>query len=565
MSLLNRFSLLCVFAILGACGGSSEPDSNNAQTSDSKTPIDLLVVNANGYTMADNALQQFTTIAVTSGKVVAIGDDETANSFDAELVLDVDGKTILPGLIDAHGHVSSLGKLRSTLDLAGVGSLDTTLARIKSYEENMADGTQWLLGRGWNQVLWTENRFPTAADLDEIVPDRPIFLNRIDGHAAWANSKALELAGIDADTADPVGGKILRDDNGKATGVLIDRAMGYVAEVIPPTSEDEQREHLRIAMYELASLGVTGVHDAGVSPTEVALYKALADAGDMPIRVSAMLGGPSALAAFDGPITGYADDLFEVTSVKLYADGALGSRGAAMIKPYSDEPTNSGLLFATEEVFAEQIAAAHAKGFAANVHAIGDRANEAVLNAYAVVNDGKPTPFNDRIEHSQIVALEDIERFAELDIIASMQPTHATSDMNMAEDRVGSERILGGYAWRRMLEAGVRVAAGSDFPVEKPEMFDGLYAAVTRKDKNGEPVDGWYPDQALTREETLAAFTVWAADSVGQGDRIGSLSPGYWADFIVIDRDYFTVPESEIWQIQAEQTWVGGREIAAKR
>ncbi|MEO0616029.1 MAG: amidohydrolase [Pseudomonadota bacterium] len=553
----RRLGVALSILILAACGGRDEVESA------ADTPASLAVTGANGYTMADGALVQFDAMVITDGRIVAIGGEEILDGYAAERVIDVKGKTILPGLIDAHGHVSSLGQLRANLDLAGIDSLDATLGRISAYVRAQPESTGWVLGRGWNQVLWTENRFPTAADLDSIVPDRPVFLNRIDGHAAWANTAALEVAGITRDTPDPLGGEIVRDENGDATGVLIDTAMPLVARAIPAPGRDDIRNYLKTAMYELASLGVTGVHDAGASATEVALYQELADAGEMPIRVSAMLAGMPTLQQFQGPIEGYADDLFEVTSVKLYADGALGSRGAAMLEPYSDDPGNEGLMRGDVDTFTAQIKAAHAKGLAANVHAIGDRANRIVLDAFAAASDGKPSGFNDRIEHAQIVSLEDIPRFAELNIVASMQPTHATSDKNMAEDRVGPERILGGYAWRRMLDAGVRVAAGSDFPVEKPEMFDGLYAAVSRMGKDGEPVGGWYPDQALTREETLAAFTIWAADSVGQADRIGSLEPGKWADFIVIDRDYFEIPVEEIWQISVLQTWVAGREIAA--
>jgi predicted amidohydrolase YtcJ len=298
-----------------------------------------------------------------------------------------------------------------------------------------------------------------------------------------------------------------------------------------------------------------------VTPLEVSLYQSLADAGEMPIRVSAMLGGMPTLEAFDAPIRGYADDLFEVTSVKLYADGALGSRGAAMMAPYSDDPDNTGLLFADAQTMAGYIRAAHDKGFAANVHAIGDAANRTVLDAFEAAKADSDATFNDRIEHAQVVALEDIPRFKALDVVASFQPTHATSDMNMAEDRVGSERILGAYAWQRMLDAGVKMAAGSDFPVEKPEMFDGLFAAVTRQSKDGMPPNGWFPDQALTREQTLAAFTIWATESVGQGDRIGELTPGMRADFIMIDRDYFEIPAEQIWQIKTLGTWVGGRKV----
>ena len=537
-------------ALVPGCSGEAPPEAADA---------DLLVINANGYTMADGVLKQFTTLAIVEGRVVAIGNADVADRYRAKRMIDVAGNTVLPGLIDAHGHVSSLGKLRATLDVAGVASLDETLARIGRFAADLEPGA-WLLGRGWNQVLWPEQQFPTRDDLDAVVADRPVFLNRIDGHAAWANSRALDLAGIGADTPDPAGGVIVRDEDGRATGVLIDSAMSLVELAVPAPDRDTQRDYLKSAMVELAGLGVTGVHDAGVSPLEVELYQELADAGEMPIRVSAMLGGMPALAAFEAPIRGYAADRFEVTSVKLYADGALGSRGAAMLEPYSDDPGNLGLLFANAATMSDWIRAAHDKGFAANVHAIGDAANRAVLDAFETARDGAPDSarFNDRIEHAQVVSLEDIPRFRELGVVASFQPTHATSDMNMAEDRVGSERIRGAYAWQRMLDAGVRMAAGSDFPVEKPDMFDGLFAAVTRQDKRNQPTRGWFPDQALSREQTLAAFTTWAAESVGQGERIGSLSPGYWADFIVIDRDFFTIPASDIWRIRVLETWVAG-------
>ncbi|MEO0575763.1 MAG: amidohydrolase [Pseudomonadota bacterium] len=543
-------SAMTTALVLVGCG-----DKNASQVE--LQAVDTVITNANGYTPTADGLVTFSTMVIDDGRIVAIGAPTVTERYAADLVIDLDGATVLPGLIDAHGHVSSLGRLRKTLDLAGITSLDATLGRIASYDSSLSDGQQWLLGRGWNQVLWTEKRFPTAADLDAIVPDRPILLNRVDGHAAWANSSALALAGIDKNTPDPAGGKILRDDAGDATGVLIDNAMSLVFNVIPPESREDTRNYIDVALDELASLGITSVHDAGSTTTEIALYKELADEGDMAIRVSAMLSGAKTLAEFDAPIEGYADDMFEVTSVKFYADGALGSRGAAMIEPYSDDHSNHGLLFATADEIASDVGDAHDKGFAANIHAIGDAANQAVLDAFETTNGGS-SQFNDRVEHAQIITLEDIERYARLGIIASVQPTHATSDKNMAEDRIGSERIKGAYAWRRLLDAGVRLAGGSDFPVEKPDMFDGLFAAVTRQSKDGAPPDGWYPDQALTREETLALFSLWAADSVGQADQIGSLETGKWADFIVIDRDYFEIPASDIWKIQVQQTWVAG-------
>ncbi|MFK8053877.1 MAG: amidohydrolase [Woeseiaceae bacterium] len=557
MKHLRRLMLPALIITLIGCT-SGEDDVADAP----KTSVDTLITNANGYTLRNGELIRFSTMTIRDGKIVATGDESLAGAYTADTTIDAKGQTILPGLIDAHGHVSSLGALRSRVDLAGIATLDSTLSRIAAFDRELDEGAQWLLGRGWNQVLWTGKQFPTASDLDDIVGnDRAVFLNRVDGHAAWANSKALELAGINSETPDPAGGKILRDENGAATGVLIDAAMGLVFDVIPMPPRDEQKMHIEIALQELASLGITGVHDAGSTLTELSLYEELADEDKMAIRVSAMLGGMETLAEVDAPVENYANDIYQATSVKLYADGALGSRGAAMIEDYSDDPGNQGLLFANETGLAEMIQAAHDKGFAAHVHAIGDRANQAALSAFAMVNNDAPSAFNDRVEHAQIVALEDIKRFATLDIIASIQPTHATSDMNMAEDRVGSERILGAYAWRRMLDAGVRLAGGSDFPVEKPDMYDGLYSAVARKDKQGNPVEGWFPDQALTREQALALFTTWAAESVGQGDIIGELSEGMHADFIMLDRDYFEIPEIEIWQMKTRQTWVAGEPV----
>ncbi|MEM9173026.1 MAG: amidohydrolase [Pseudomonadota bacterium] len=527
-------------------------------TAPERQRIDLLVTEANGYNvLADATIVPFEVMAVDSGKVIALGDAALAQQFSATKTLAVSGATVLPGLIDAHGHVSSLGKLRQSLDVAGIASLDQTLSAVADYAQGLTAG-EWVTGRGWNQVIWRDQQFPTAEDLDSVVAERPVFLNRIDGHAAWANTEALRLAGINADTVDPDGGKILRDAQGEATGVLIDSAMGLVERVIPIDTRERRTAHIKTALAELASLGITSVHDAGSLLVEISIYQALAKNNELPIRVSAMLGGEATLDAFNAPIRGYAEDRFETTSVKLYADGALGSRGAALLSDYSDNLGNTGLLFADAATMAKVIGKAHAKGFAAHIHAIGDAANRAVLDAFEELNDGKPSGLHDRIEHAQVLALDDIPRLKTLGITASVQPTHATSDKNMAEDRLGSERIKGAYAWRKFLDAGVAIAAGSDFPVEKPEMFDGLYAAISRQDKQGEPLGGWYPGEALTREETLAAFSIWAAASVDQDDRLGNLSPGQWADFIVIDRDYFDVPVAQIWQIDVLQTWVAG-------
>jgi predicted amidohydrolase YtcJ len=312
----------------------------------------------------------------------------------------------------------------------------------------------------------------------------------------------------------------------------------------------------------MLSEGITSVHDAGIDVLEAEVYMAMADDGELDVRIYAMTAGADdVLDAIGEPIVAYGNDRLDIRSVKLYSDGALGSRGAAMIEPYSDDAENRGLAFWTQDELDAMVAKANGMGFQVGIHAIGDLGNRMSLNAFDKVQNGKPSPLRNRIEHSQIVTLEDIPRFAELGIIASMQATHATSDMNMAEDRVGPKRILGGYAWRRMLDADVVIANGSDFPVELSNPFHGLYASVTRQGRDGEPEGGWYPDQALTRAETLHSFTLGAAYAAHQEDRLGSLEPGKWADFIVIDRDYFTCDASEIDDIAVLETWVAGKKV----
>lgn len=519
---------------------------------------DTAVYNVVGYTPTDDGVREFSVLVFDAdGKVVATGDEALLEDLpDADRV-DGGGKFVLPGLTDAHAHVYSQGFLTVSLNLLGAPSVEDAVASIAEFASRRRTG--WILGRGWNQVLWPVQEFPTAADIDAVVDDRPVWLNRIDGHAGWANSKALAIAGIDDDTPDPVGGKIIRDGNGKATGVLIDNAMTLVEKHVPEPTRSEIREAYAGAIDSLLAEGLTGVHDAGISKTEAEIYMSMADDGELGMRIYAMLSdtGPN-LDAFDAPIRAYGNDHLDIASVKLYSDGALGSRGAAMIEPYDDDPENRGLPFYTQEELDSFVRKANDKGFQVGIHAIGDLGNRMSLDAFERAQGGKPSPLRNRVEHAQIIALDDIPRFAELGVIASMQPVHATSDMNMAEDRVGPQRIKGGYAWRRLLDSGAVIAAGSDFPVELPNPFHGLYAAVSRQDRQGLPEGGWYSDQALTRAEALHAFTLGAAFAAHQEDRLGSLEPGKWADFIVVDRDYFEIPVGEIDDIRVLQTWVGG-------
>ena len=515
-----------------------------------------------GYTSSNDGIVDFTVLVFgDDGRVIAIGDEILLSAHPTATLIDGQGQVVLPGLIDAHAHIIGYGALRNRLNLFGVPSLAEAVRQIGDYARSKPHA-RWILGRGWNQVLWPVREFPRAADIDAVVSDRPVWLRRVDGHAGWANTAAMELAGIDDDTPDPVGGKILRDDNGLATGVLIDKAMNLVEAQIPNANKTEVRANANAAIDALLAEGLTSVHDAGIDVMEAEVYMAMADDGELDMRIYAMTAGAGeVLDAIGRPIYRYGDDRLEIAAVKLYTDGALGSRGAAMIEPYADDPENRGLPLLTQDELNAMVAKANDRGFQVGVHAIGDFGNRMALDAFDFVQNGKPSPLRNRVEHAQIVTLADIPRFARLGVIASMQATHATSDKNMAEDRVGPDRILGGYAWRRMLDAGVVLANGSDFPVELANPFHGLYAAVTRQGRDGEPEGGWYPDQALTRAEALHSFTLAAAFAAHQEDRLGSLEPGKWADFIIIDRDYFKVPAAEIDDIVVLETWVGGEKV----
>ncbi|HEU4376561.1 MAG TPA: amidohydrolase [Telluria sp.] len=532
---------------------------------------DTILDRANGYTLnSKNELLHFTAMAIDdSGRIIGIGSSaEMATRAPKATHVDIQGKTLLPGLIDAHGHVFGLGEMLTQLDLSTSTSLAGALKAVSAYAA--ADPHQrWLRGRGWNQEIWKLGRFPTAAELDGAVSDRAVWLERVDGHAGWANSRALKLAGITDATPDPAGGKIMRDAAGKATGVLVDGATDLVTKVLPKQTEGEARVMLDRALAEIARVGLTGVHDAGIDIGNDRLYRDYADNGKLTTRVYAMIGGTEhdfdTLAA-KGPLKTYANDMYALSAVKLYSDGALGSRGAALLAPYSDEPKSHGLLFSTDAAMRAMMAKAMKKGYQVNVHAIGDAGNHQVLDAYELlVKQTATSGLRHRIEHAQVVTPADIARFKGIGIIPSMQPTHATSDMNMAEQRIGAERIKGAYAWRTFLKQGSRIACGSDFPIESPNPFFGIHAAVTRQDANGQPAAGWHADQAMTLREAFRCFTLDAAYAAHQENTVGSLETGKWADFIVIDRDLFKIPAADIRNVTVLQTWVGGHQVYPKK
>jgi len=531
---------------------------------------DTIIVNANGYTLnAKGDLVQFAALAFDDqGKIVAVGTaaDVTARAPGARQV-DVQGKTVLPGLIDAHGHVFGLGQMLTQLDLSQTTSLQGALTAIGDYAR-VNPGQGWLRGRGWNQENWKLGRFPTALDVDAVVSDRPVWFERVDGHAGWANSRALAAAGITDKTPDPAGGKIMRDANGKATGVLVDAAKELVVKVLPGQTEAEGRAVLDRALGEMARVGLTGAHDAGLGVAEDRLYRAYADQGKLTARIYGMIGGTDAdfdALARNGPLKTYGKDMYALRAVKLYSDGALGSRGAALIKPYSDEPHSHGLLFFKQDEMDAKMKKAMARGYQVNVHAIGDAGNHQILDIYQKeVGATRSAAQRHRIEHAQVVTPSDIARFKTLGIIPSMQPTHATSDKNMAESRVGPERIKGAYAWRSFLHQGSRIACGSDFPVESPNPFFGIHAAVTRQDASGQPIAGWYPNQAMSLKEAFRCFTLDAAYAGHAENSLGSLEPGKWADFIVIDQDLFKVSPYDIYKTGVLQTWVAGKAVYQK-
>ncbi|MBV8666287.1 MAG: amidohydrolase [Burkholderiaceae bacterium] len=524
-----------------------------------------LIENVHGYTLAGDDLKRFDGLVFEQGKVVDAGDAAMLHQrFPAAQVIDGHGKTLLPGLIDAHGHVFSLGFDTMAIDLVGSRNVKQAQDIVRAYAKANPKRV-WLLGAGWNQEIWKLGRFPTAAELDAAIPNRPAVLERVDGHAVWLNSKALQAAGITKDTKDPSGGRIERDANGDPSGVLIDNAMNLVYKVVPEPSETERRAALKVALAHMNSVGLTSVGDAGCSAAEIAIYRQFADQDLLSVRIYAMIadtGSDFQALSGNGPLIGYHDDRLSVRAVKLFADGALGSRGAAMLAPYSDQADQRGLLFMPETVMQGKIETALKAGYQVNIHAIGDAANHEVLDAFeaAYRNVGGREQRN-RIEHAQVIALSDIPRLKQLDLVASMQPTHATSDMNMAENRIGKERLKGAYAWRTLLSQGTRIAGGSDFPVESDNPFYGLYSAVTRTDHAGQPVGGWHPEQAMTLHEAFRAFTMDAAYAQHQENSIGSLEAGKWADFILIDRDLFGIAPADIWKIKVEQTWVAGKRV----
>ena len=510
--------------------------------------------------------------AVEDGRFVAVGTEAEVLAGRADWPrLDLAGRTVTPGLIDAHAHLMGLGQALLQADLVGTTSKADIIERLAAFAETLPEGA-WVTGRGWDQNDWgngpdgqPSGAFPTRADLDAAFPDRPVFLTRVDGHAGWANTAAMRAAGVDPDAPAPPdteGGAVIRDAQGRPTGVFVDAAEGLIQHAIPEPDLAFAQEALRRALRETTRYGLTGVHEAGTPLAAVGLYRQFAAEGRFPIRVYAMIT-PDEIGPFcDRNPDGIAEDRLRVRSVKLYADGALGSRGAALLADYADDPGNTGLLFRQPDALRATVQAAMACGLQVNTHAIGDRAGRVVLDAYqAAIERTGGGPGRHRMEHAQVLSLDDVERFAALGLIASVQPTHATSDMPWAGERLGADRLRGAYAWRRLLDAGARLALGSDFPVERVDPLLGFYAAVTRQGADGTPAGGWYGNQTLTRAEALRGFTLDAAYAGFMEDEVGSIAPGKRADWVVFSRDLMAVPPEEILETRVVATYIDGQAV----
>jgi hypothetical protein len=538
-------------------------------------PADAIYVNGRIYTLAGAIPSRVENepvveaIAIRHGRIVAAGTtaEVQAHAGKTASVHDLAGRCVVPGFVDAHAHMSSLGRSLREVDLVGTTSYDSVVARIVRRAAELPAGS-WIMGRGWDQNDWPIQAFPDHAALSAAVPEHPVYVRRVDGHAALVNARALQAAQIGRTTADPAGGRIVRRPDGEPTGVLVDAAKDLVTRHIPSSDATERRARLRAALSHCAAQGLTGIHDAGIGPFEVDDYRAFLAAGELPLRIWAMhdatpdaeerssLGPEVVPAPFDTTLH------LALAAVKFMVDGALGSRGAALLEDYADAPGERGLPQTTPEAFLQLAAPLHARGFQLATHAIGDAANRMVLDTYERLQRDLPRPdARHRIEHAQILATSDIARFARLGVLPSMQPTHCTSDMPWAGARLGPERLRGAYAWRSLRATGVVIPCGSDAPVESVAPLLGIFAAVTRRGLDGEPAGGWSPEECLTRSEAVRGFTVWPAYASFTEKVLGTLEVGKWADFVVLDRDVMQVRAADIPSLRVLETVVGGATI----
>jgi predicted amidohydrolase YtcJ len=554
----RRLALALVLAPLAA----ALPRAATAQAAD------LIVTNARIYTVDENR-PVVEAMAIRDGRVVATGPARGIMTMKgpATQVLDLHGRTVIPGMIDAHVHLLNLGNSLRNVDLVGTTSYDAVVARVAARARETPAGT-WILGRGWDQNDWGDTRFPTHDALSRAVPDHPVVLTRIDGHATLVNAAAIKAASLSAQTKDPSGGRLERTADGTPTGVLVDAAMGLVNRHVPPASKDQMKTAVQAAIAEMNRWGLTSVHDAGVGRGVIDVYEEVAREGRFDIRDYVMVANNDAAIDYylqRGPQLGLYDGRLWIKAIKISADGALGSRGAALIEPYTDDAKNTGLALVPAGRVHDVAVKALRSGFQVNVHAIGDRANRTVLNEFEqALTDVPVQDHRFRIEHAQIIHPDDVPRFAELGVIPSMQASHQTSDMYWAVNRLGPTRILGAYAWRSLLNSGVVIANGSDLPVERTNPLISFMASVSRQDAKGWPAGGWYPEQRMTREEALKSMTIWAAYSGFMEKEVGSLEPGKLADFVVLDQDIMRVPPELILNTNVLSTYLGGKAVFQK-
>ena len=550
----KRAALAIIFSVAASALGAQGVTNARA---------DLIVTNAHIYTV-DDARPSAQAFAVRNGTFAFVGSEREAMALRGAntRVLDLHGATVVPGLADAHGHIAGLADFLRDADLVGSLSYEEAVARTVKHAGKPAKG-EWVFGRGWDQNRWAVKQFPTAAALDRAFPDNPAIMERVDGHALLANARAMQAAGVTASTKDPEGGRIIRDANGNPTGVFVDNAMGLVARAIPEPTTAQLERGLAAAIAWCNRWGLVSVHDPGEPRSVIDVMESMARAGNFNLRGYILISDDSAAIAHYyslGPRSAMYGGHLWVRAIKLYADGALGSRGAALLSPYSDDPGNTGLLVSSEAHLQSVATSALRNGFQVATHAIGDRGNRNVLDAYDAALKTVPTADHRfRVEHAQIIDPADIPRFAELGVIPSMQASHQTSDMRWAEDRLGASRIRGAYAWRSLLNTGVIIPNGTDFPVEAVNPMITFHSSVTRADATGWPDGGWYPEQRMTRDEALRSMTIWPAYAAFEEHVMGSITPGKYADFTVLDQDIMTIPASEIMKTGVVATYIGGK------
>jgi predicted amidohydrolase YtcJ len=545
----------------------------SASATPQQTPVDLVFKNARVYTANDKS-PRAEAVAVKGNKIVFVGKNDGADRLvgPATKVVDLKGATLLPGFTDAHMHLSGVGAREMRLNLEGTNTLEDFLAKVKARVDQAKPG-QWVTGRGWIETFWKPPVFPTRQDLDRIAPNNPVVLTRADGHASVANGAALKLAGITRATAAPAGGAINKDPEGEPTGMLIDRAQGLVGRLVPASTEEERDQEIIKGVEREVGLGWTQIQDAHGTWAEVDRIRRLYRDGKLKIRIVKAISGPSADAdrlIQQGAVLGEFDGRLTVRTIKVVMDGALGSRGAALLAPYTDDPKNTGLITTDTVALKPMLIGALRNGIQVETHSIGDRGNRLMLDFYEQAMQTVPPEQRKvaeprwRDEHTQIVSPTDIPRFKQLGVIASMQPSHAISDLYFAPARLGMERLKGAYAWQTFLKLGVPVPGGSDAPVERGEPMIEFYAAVARKDLQGRSGEGWHPEERVTREQALKMFTLWPAFATFEEASRGTIEVGKLADFTILDQDIMRVPELDILKTKTLYTVVNGEIVYSR-